>query len=69
MRDRDWLRSQSTRHLIRAAAGVDEGNLTFALLEAGMAVLRIAQLDEDASARDRLLEFLADVKDAPKVGT
>lgn len=57
------LRSDIQRHLTRALAGTYDinGNLAMTLLETGLALVAIAELDDDAGrdAYGRVQEYLA----------
>lgn len=61
-RERARLHDAALRALIRAAAGLTEGNLAFALLETGVALHRIAELDWNEAAKDDVLKALEYVK-------
>jgi hypothetical protein len=60
-RERDRLHSQAVRSLVRAAAALDTyepDGLALALYSTGVAMLRIAQLDTDERAKDKVLAIL-----------
>lgn len=59
-RTKQWAVSQARDALIRAASALTEPvpNLTFALLEAAIALHRIGQADVDNAAHDEVIAFL-----------
>lgn len=59
-RTKQWAVSEARDALIRAAASLTEPvpNLTFALLEASIALHRIGQADVDNRAHDEVIAFL-----------
>lgn len=62
-KDREWHRQRAVRHLVKAAAAMNEGttpdSLALALLSTGVALLSIASLDQSEAAHDRVHAFLA----------
>jgi len=64
-RTRQWAISEARDALIRAAASLTEPvpNLTFALLEATIALHRIGQADIDNQAHDEVIAFLRKEQD------